>query len=167
MGRKSTIIFLLFLIFSLSCKKETGEEILEKKEEIKEEKKFRTYVVYYFNERENIEPKTITIQEKEEEMENLKLLLKNYFSLKEETLFPRGTLLRAIYPFEKNLVLDISIPDETPPLQSAKEELYFVNSLAKTVCLNFQRFKAVNILINGSDRNKFINHIALYVSYKP
>lgn len=167
MGRKTTIIFLFFLIFSLSCKKEIEVQVLQEEKETKEETKLRTYVVYYLNERQNITPKAITFEEKENEMENLKLLLENYFSIEEGTLFPKGTSLRAIYPFEKKLILDISIPEGTPPLQSVSEEMLFVSSLAKTVCLNFQRFKEVNILINGSDQNKFINHIALYVSYKP
>jgi hypothetical protein len=168
MGRRTSIIFIFLLAVLFSCKKEIKEEPIEKKEEIKEEKKFKTYVIYYIDKESGLEsPKTITLEEKENEIEDLKNLLQNYFSQKGNLLFPEGTNLRAIYPLNKNLVVDIYIPDGSPPLQSTGEEIEFVKALAKTVCLNFQRYKGINVLINGSDENKFINHIALYVSYKP
>ncbi len=168
MGRRGRIIFLFLLILIFSCKKEIKEEVSIKREEIKEEVKFKTYVIYSFDkENGKLSPKTITLEEKENELENLKNLLQNYFSQKDNILFPEGISLRALYQFNKNLVLDISIPENSPPLQSIKEELEFVNSLSKTICLNFQRYKGINVLINGSNENNFINHIALYVSYKP
>lgn len=159
---------MIILIFFFSCKKEAKEELPSQKQLPKQQAKFRTYVIYYTDqELLKISPGTITLEEKEGELENLKYLLSNYFSLKKESLFPEGISLRALYPLESTIVLDINIPEDSLPLQSTKEELLFVEAITKTLCLNFQKYKSVNILINGSQENKFINHIALYVNYKP
>lgn len=166
-SRTRIVIYFLLILF-LSCRKEVKEEIPPKEEKIKEEKKFRTYVIYSIDEQTlKATPGTITLEEKENELENLKYLLSNYFSAKAKDLFPNNTNLRAIYPFENHIVLDINIPEDTIPLQSTLEELSFVECLAKTVCLNFQKYKSINILINGSQENNFIKHIALYVNYRP
>ncbi|MEJ5166590.1 MAG: GerMN domain-containing protein, partial [Thermoanaerobaculia bacterium] len=155
-------------LFLFSCRKEVKEEIPAQKQAPKQTVKFRTYVIYYTDqELVKISPGTITLEEKEGELENIKYLLSTYFSLKKENLFPEGISLRALYPFEDSIVVDINIPESSMPLQSIKEELLFVEAITKTLCLNFQKYKSVNILINGSQENKFINHIALYVNYKP
>lgn len=169
MGRnKRTITLILFLFLCLSCKKEVPEQIIEKKEEVKSEKKIRTYVIYGVSD-ENIKDSTkiITLEEKNSELENLKSMLENYFFIKSGTLFPDRTSLRAIYILDKNVVVDISIPEDSMPLKSIREELYCLSGLARTICLNFPKYKAINVLINGSTENKFINHLALHISYKP
>lgn len=168
MGYRRIAILTLILISFLSCQKEIKEETTPVEEKTKKEIKFRTYIIYY-PEQELLKssPETITLEEKEGDLENLRYLISNYFSIKKENLFPEGISLRALFPLENSIVIDIKIPEDSKPLQSAKEELLFVEAIAKTICLNFQKYKSVNILINGSQENKFINHIALYVNYKP
>ncbi len=134
----------------------------------KEELKTRTYVIYFLKEDSlELTPTTITLQEKENEIENIKILLKNYFSLKEQNIFPLGLETRAVFPKDSTLVVDLKFPEETKPSQSIKEEQIFLKALANTLCLNFQRYKGIFVLINGKTENNFINHLALHVSYKP
>ncbi len=168
MGRTlRRIIFLIFLI--ISCQKKVEEiKELPKVEEEKEEIKMRTYVIYFLKEESiELELSTITLQEKENEIENIKILLKNYFSLKEQNIFPLGLETRAVFPIDSTLVIDLKFPEGEKPYQSVKEEQIFLKALAKTLCLNFQRYKSVFVLINGKTENNFINHLALHVSYKP
>lgn len=141
-------------------KPETGE--LKKKEELK----FKTYVLYFQGE-EIPEAVPVTIEEKENELENLKIIIQKFLSYDKQSLFPKGISLNAIYTLEKKIVIDLNVPEGLEPLKSTREEMVFLKCLAKTICLNFQKYKSIFVLINGSKENNFIKHIALNVSFKP
>lgn len=79
---------------------------------------------------------------------------------------PPGSSVRGLYPLGDLLVVDLAFPN-AGPLEGTRNELDLAYAVANAVCLNVPEYKAVRLLLNGTDRSPLVTHLDLSRPLRP